>query len=53
MKFFIYRHKINTRAQLSNLPNAGGLVLLLVSGFISLFTQTGAGRLIFVECRSF
>jgi hypothetical protein len=37
MKFFIDRHKINTRTQLSNLASVGGLVLLLVSVFISLF----------------
>ncbi len=36
MKFFIDPHNINTGAQLSNLASAGGLVLLLVSVFISL-----------------
>jgi len=37
MNFFIDRHEINTRAQLSNLASISGLVLPLVSVFISLF----------------
>jgi len=37
MNFSIDRHKVNTRAQLSNLASVDGLVLLLVSVFISLF----------------
>ncbi len=51
MKFFIDRHKINTRAQLSNLASVDGLVLLLVSVFISLFFLN-CSRLAYICCVS-